>query len=148
MLVSSRTTRASEPRATTMSFSATSRSPANRRAVAQDRALEGHPRLEREPARQEQLEHLLEIRRLDLREEADLADVDPEQRHVVADHGPGGAKERPVAAQHHEHVRAGQLAMEGLAVRRRRRAHSSSRGRVAQSAARSHRATAASLVGL
>ena len=101
----------------------------------------------REAPAEEQLQHLLEVRRLDLREEPDLADVDAEQRHVVADHGAGGAQERAVAAEHDEHVRARQLAMQGLAIGGRA-AHWSSPWTLAQLAARSRSATAASLVGL
>src|SRR5207245_2780901 len=54
----------------------------------------------------------LELAGLDLREEADLAEVDPEERDVHLGHGPGGAEERPVAAEDDEGIRGCQLPAE------------------------------------
>ena len=58
-------------------------------------------------------EHGLELARLGLREEADLAEVDAEDRHVDLGHGPGRAQERAVAAEHDERVGRRQLARAG-----------------------------------
>ena len=118
MLVSRRTTRASEPRATTTSFRATELVAADRLAAAEDVALERHPRLQRVPARRAGARAPLEIGGLDLREEADLPDVDAEQRHVVLEHGPSGAKERAIATEDHEQVGAGELEVKAVAVGR------------------------------
>src|SRR5262249_46981312 len=63
-------------------------------------------------------EHGLQLGPLGLREEAHLAQVDPQQRHVDLDHGPGRAQERAVAAQDDEDVRRWQLVAEALEVRR------------------------------
>ena len=95
--------------------------PVAARRGAQDPALEGHPVLERVLAGAQAIERPDEVAGLDLREEADLADVDPEQRDVDVGDGPGGPQERAVAAEDDEDVRPGQLAGEDLVVRRGRR---------------------------
>ena len=53
---------------------------------------------------------------LDLREEADLAEVDPEDRDVDLGHGTRGAQERAVAAEHDEQVRRRQLGQEPVVL--------------------------------
>jgi hypothetical protein len=66
--------------------------------------------------RRDTTEHGLEVAGLGLRQEADLAEVDPEQRDVDLGDGPGGAQERAVAAQDHEDIGPGQLAQEAVEV--------------------------------
>ena len=116
--------------------------------AGQDPGLERHPLVDRVLAGDEMGEHSLQLGRLRLRQESDLAEVDAEERHVDLDHGPGGAEERSVATEDDEDV-----------GRRRGRAHSASKSpawaahwsmpRTAhQPAARSRSSTAASLVGL
>ena len=55
-------------------------------------------------------------RRLRLRQEADLAEVDAEDRDVHLGHGPGRAQERAVAAEDDEGVGRRQLAQERVQV--------------------------------
>ena len=104
MATSSRQTRASEPRATTMSLSATWRRVVDRRAVAQDPALERHPLVDREAALGDLGEDLVELAGLRLRQEADLAEVDAEDRDVDLGDRPHGAQERPVATEDDERI--------------------------------------------
>ncbi len=78
-------------------------------ARGQDARLERHPLVDRVFARDEPAEDGLELRRLRLREEADLAEVDAEQRHVDLDDGPGRSQERPVTAEDDEDVGRRQL---------------------------------------
>ena len=70
MATSSRQTRASEPRATTMSLSATCRSVVERLAVAQDPALERHALVDPVVAGDDPPEHGVELAGLGLRQEA------------------------------------------------------------------------------
>ena len=128
---SRRQTRASEPRATTMSLSAkwrvSSRVGAGRPGCvvreagpAQDPALERHPFVDPVLALGDQPEHGLEVVALGLRQEADLAEVDPEQRDVHFRDRARRPKERAVAPEDDEHVRRRELAKEGRRVARRR----------------------------
>ena len=85
---SRRQTRASEPRAMTTSLSAkwrghgtaAARASCGRPSAAQDPALQRHPLVDPVLAFGDQAEHGLEIGRLGLRQEPDLAEVDAEQR--------------------------------------------------------------------
>ena len=114
---SSRQTRASEPRATTMSLSATSRSVA-RDAAAQDPSLDGQPLLDAEPAVDDRGEHGLQVAGLRLRQEADLAQVDADERHVHLGDRHRSPQERAVAAEHDQDVRGRQLTDQGCGVAR------------------------------
>ena len=94
------------------------------------------------------LEHRLEVGRLGLGQEADLAEVDAEERDVDLGDGARGAQERAVAAEHDERVGRRQLARERVEVAglapaiARCRARGTSRRRASLSS------TAASIVGL
>ena len=61
-------------------------------------------------------EDRLELARLGLRQEADLAEVDAEERDVDLGDGAGGAQERAVAAEHDERVGGRQLAQQRVDV--------------------------------
>ena len=114
---SSRQTRASSPRATTMSLRATYRSASSESAAAApDPALDDHALVERELARDDAFQDGLEVGGLRLREEADLAKVDAEDRDVDLGHGASGAQERPVAAEHDQRVGRRQLAQQRVHV--------------------------------
>ena len=120
MATSSRQTRASAPRATTMSLRATRRS--TRRtargrglaAMAEDPGLDRHPFLDPVVAGDDEPEDGVELARLGLREEADLAEVDAEERDVDVGHGPRGAQERAVATEDDQRIGRRELADEGL----------------------------------
>src|SRR6185436_612093 len=84
-------------------------------------AFERPPRLDLVAALDKLAEHGLDVLRLDLRQEPDLADVDAEQRHVVLDDRVGGAQERPIAAEHDEDIGPWQFTMQGVVVRGGRR---------------------------
>ena len=88
--------------------------------TGQDASLEGEPLVDPVVAVDDSPEHVLELARLGLRQEPDLAEVDAHQRDVHFGHGSGGPQERAVAAQHDERVRRRQLAQEGLGLARRR----------------------------
>src|SRR5450756_1534997 len=116
MSTSSRTTRASEPRATTTSLSATN----VRRGAPPPGpwiAPERHPRFDPVGTGNDLLQEWLELVGLGLGEEADLAKVDADQRHVDLRDGTGGAKECAVAAEHDEHLRPRERAHETVVVR-------------------------------
>src|SRR5262245_33777787 len=85
-------------------------------AAGQDPALEGHPLVDRVLAGLEAAENVLELSCLGLRQEADLAEVDPEQRDVDLDHGPGCSQERAVTAKDDEDVGRRELIAQGLVV--------------------------------
>ena len=106
-------------------------------ARAQDPALERHPLVDRELAGDELAEHGLELAGLGLREEADLAEVDAEERDVDLGHGAGGAQERAVAAEHDERVGRRQLARAAVEVAGLGAASGRCRARRHQPAARS-----------
>ena len=74
-------------------------------AAGMDSRLERHPFADRVLAGHQPAEHRFELAGLRLREESDLAEVDPDERHVDLDHGSGGAQERAVATEHDEDVR-------------------------------------------
>ena len=59
-----------------------------------------HPLVDRELAGDDALQDGLEVAGLGLGQEADLAEVDAEDRDVDLGHGPGRAQERAVAAEH------------------------------------------------
>ena len=82
------------------------------RAAAQDAALEGHPLVDRVVAVDDAAPGRLELARLDLRQEPDLAEVDAEERHVDLDDGTRGAQERAVAAEDDQHIGRRELADE------------------------------------
>ena len=89
-----------------------------RPAAAQDASLEDHPLVDRVLAGDDPLEDRLELARLGLRQEADLAEVDAEERDVDLGDGSGGPQERAVATEDDERVGRRQLA--GAARRGRR----------------------------
>src|SRR6185503_14651983 len=89
-------------------------------APAKDPALQRHALVDPVLAADDHLEHGLEVTRLGLRQEADLAQVDPEKRYVHLRHRPGGPQERAVAAEHDEEVGRRQLAQERLHLAGRR----------------------------
>ncbi len=60
----------------------------------------------------------VELAGLGLRQEADLAEVDAEDRHVDLGHGTNGAQERPVATEDDEGIGRRELADEDLLVAR------------------------------
>ena len=62
------------------------------------------------------LEHGLEVAGLRLRQEADLAEVDAEQRHIDLGDGARRPQERAVAAEDDEGVGRGQLVAEAVEV--------------------------------
>ena len=80
------------------------RRPSAGRPPGRMRPVERHPLLERVGAGARAARGRLELVRLGLGQEADLAEVDAEDRHVDLGHGPDRAQERAVAAEHHEHV--------------------------------------------
>ena len=130
-----------------MSLRATWRRVVDRRAVAQDPALERHPLVDREVAVDDLGEDGVELAGLGLRQEADLAEVDAEDRDVDLGDGADRAQERAVAAEDDQGVGRRQLADERLLVARLglpvvdpRIWH--------QPAARALSSTAASIVGL
>ena len=88
----------------------------DRVAVAQDDPLEGHPLGDLVLAGSDVLEHGPEVAGLRLREEADLAEVDAEDRDVDLGHGPDGPQEGAVATEHHERVGRGQLPQQDVDV--------------------------------
>ena len=110
-VTSSRTTRASDPRATTMSLSAVNASrrggrPAGRISPGQAPSARGPmnaPALSCSSTR-------LELVRLGLRQEPDLAQVDAQDRDVDLGDRLGRAEERAVAAEDDEDVGPAQLA--------------------------------------
>ncbi len=65
-------------------------------------------------------ERRLEIDGLDLGQEADLAEVHAQERHVDVGHRARRPQERAVPAQDHERVGARQLAQQGVGLARRR----------------------------
>ncbi len=115
---SNRHTRARAPRAIDdiverEVFLRTARSPAG-----QDRALERHPLVDPEVGLDELCEDGLELLGLDLREEADLAEVDAEDRNVDLRDGASGAQEGAVASEDDEGVGRRQLRHEDVVVAR------------------------------
>ena len=148
MLTSSRTTRASEPRATTTSLSAVN-VPSGVRPAWQDlrRSSAIRSPIANAPASSFSSTRL-ELVRLGLRQEADLAEVDAEDRHVDLGDRLRGAQERAVAAEHDEGVGRRQLATSVSAVSPAGAAQCSSPCIRHQPAARSRSSSAASLVGL
>ena len=76
----------------------------DRAAVAQDHALERHAFADLVVAGLDPGEHGVEIARLGLGEEPDLAQVDAEDRDVHLGHGTDGAQERAVATQDDEGI--------------------------------------------
>ena len=93
-------------------------------------------------------EHLVELAGLGLRQEADLAEVDAEDRDVDLGDGPSGAQERAVAAEDDEGVGRREFADEGLAGRPTGACQWSMPRTWHQPAARALSSTAASIVGL
>ena len=90
----------------------------------------------------------LELVRLGLRQEAHLAEVDAQDRHVDLDHGPDRPQERAVAAEHDQHVGVGQARARASRSRSAGAAHWSMPRIRHQPAARSRSSTACSMVGL
>ena len=105
------------PRATTMSLSAMWRSASSAapppRRIRPSRTIRSS---KRELAGDDALEHGLELAGLGLRQEADLAEVDAEERDVDLGHGPGRPQERAVAAEDDERVGRRQLAQQRVQV--------------------------------
>ena len=120
MATSSRQTRASAPRATTMSLRATWRtlvdSARPSRRIRPSRAIRSSIVV---LAGCDPGQDRLELARLGLREEADLAEVDAEDRDVDLGDGADRAQERAVAAEDDEGVGRRQLAQQGVEVARR-----------------------------
>ena len=146
---SRRQTRASAPRAMTMSLSATCRSPVAGVAAAAGSGPRS-PSARRSCTRPSTMrsQHRLEVAGLGLREEPDLAEVDAEQRDVDLGDRAGGAQERAVAAEDDERVGRRQLAEQrvvvaGLGLPLVDAAHRGTSRRRARASS-----TAASLVGL
>ena len=83
-----------------------------------DLAVERHPLLEREVAGHQLTQDGLHALGLDLREEADLAQVHAEQGHVHLGHGPGRPQESAVAAEHDERAGSGQFADQSRSLAR------------------------------
>ncbi len=92
-----------------------------RAAAGQDRPGQRHPLRDVPRPLDELPEHGLQAVRLGLGQEADLAEVDPEDRHVDLGHGHDGAQERAVAAEHDEHVRRPAAPRRAAPSRRRAR---------------------------
>ena len=90
------------------------------RAAAQDPALERHPLVDPVVAVDDRAEDRLEVAGLGLRQEADLAEVDAEERHVDLGDRPGRPQERAVAAEH-DQQRPSSAARATSAVRLARR---------------------------
>ena len=82
---------------------------------------EGHALPDRVVALDQLLQHRLQLVRLGLGQEADLAQVHPEQRDVDLGDGLGRPQEGPVAPEHDQDVRRRQLAPLGVEVARRGR---------------------------
>ena len=110
---SRRQTRASDPRATTTSLRATCRWLVDRPAAAQDHALRA-PSARRSDSRRSAICSRTASRSpaSALDRKPDLAQVDPEDRHVHLGDGPGRPQERAVAAQDDQRVRGRQLAQQ------------------------------------
>jgi hypothetical protein len=81
-------------------------------AVAQDPALERHPLVDREAAVGDLGEDPVELAGLRLRQEADLAEVDAEDRDVDLRDRPHRAEEGPVATEDDQSIGGRQLADE------------------------------------
>ena len=79
----------------------------HRVAVLEGVHLEGHPLLDGVVARDDALDGGVEVFALGLGEEADVAEVDPEQGHARAAGELGAAQDRAVAAEHADQLAAG-----------------------------------------
>ena len=109
---SSRQTRASEPRATTMSLRAKWRVCVDRAAAAQDQALERHPLVDREPAGDDLAEDGSSSPASAFDRKPTLPRLTPRIGHVDLGDGPGRAQERAVATEHDQRIGRRQLADE------------------------------------
>src|SRR5690606_38009255 len=79
----------------------------DRLSVVDGDHLEGHPLLDRVAALDDALDGDVQVVTLDLREEADVAEVDTEQRDTRAAGQLGGSQDRPVAAEDADELAAG-----------------------------------------
>jgi hypothetical protein len=86
-----------------------------------DLRVQRHARLEREIAGDELTQDRLHAAGLDLGQEADLAQVDSQQRHIYFRDGPGRPQECAVTAEHDERARVCEFADDGLSIPGRRR---------------------------
>ena len=90
----------------------------DRLAVAQDQRIEPHPLVDREPAGHDLGQDVVELAGLGLRQEADLAEVDAEDRHVDLGDRADRAQERPVATEHDQRIGRLELVDERVDVAR------------------------------
>src|SRR4029079_8612388 len=85
-------------------------------ALPQDPAFDRKALVDRAVAGTDLLEHGIEVARLGLRQEPELAEVDAEQRDVDLGDGSCRAKERAITAEHDEGIGRRQLRREGFTI--------------------------------